>query len=276
MQLTLDGTRGSVGRAGPETSEFGGDTSCVHVTDGQGAMLILDAGSGLARLNPICDAATDRIEILLTHLHMDHIQGLGFFQPLFDPSVSVRLWGPVSSVTGLSDRLGRYLSPPLFPVRLRDLSNVELCDVRPGRFQIGPFSITADLVTHPGPTLGYRIESGESSLAYLPDHEPALGAAEFPPEPEWTSGYDLCRRVDTLVHDFQYTSEEYATRQGWGHSSMSHAVAFARHVGARRLVSFHHDPDHDDAMLEEAHSAAAAELAGPTLVPGRAGLVLDV
>ena len=271
MKITLSGTRGSVGRAGPETMAYGGDTSCVLVTADDGSTLVLDAGSGIRRLNNDFSLSPDRIDILLTHLHMDHIQGLGFFKPIFDPNSEVNLWGPVSSTMNLADRLGRYLSPPLFPVRLRDLPRVGVRDVRPGSFDIGPFSITTDLVMHPGPTLGFRIEADGASIAYLPDHEPALGSDQFPKAPEWTSGYDLSRGVDLLVHDFQYTEAEYPSRQGWGHSSVAQAVAFATQVGAGRLVTFHHDPDHDDATLDEVHDIDT----GFELIPGRAGLTIE-
>lgn len=255
---------------------YGGDTSCVQVEGEDGSVLVLDAGSGLARLNTVFDPSPARIDLLLTHLHMDHIQGLGFFGPLFDPDVEVYLWGPVSSTMNLSERLARYLSPPLFPVRLRDLPNVHPIDVRPGQFTIGSFDITADMVIHPGPTLGYRIEVGTRSLAYLPDHEPALGSDTFPKAPEWTSGHDLCEGVNLLVHDFQYTPEEYPDRQGWGHSSVDHTVAFAAQVGAERLVTFHHDPEHDDDTLDRIHRYSAAQAAGFEIIPGRAGLTLDV
>lgn len=259
-----------------ETATFGGDTSCVEVRNADGAVLVLDAGSGLVRLNPVLDPCPSRLDILLTHLHMDHIQGLGFFQPLFRPEIEVHLWGPVSSTMGLDERLVRYLSPPLFPVRLRDLPNLEVHDVRPGSITVGPFRVTADLVIHPGPTLGYRVESDGRSLAYLPDHEPALGARTFPKPPEWTSGYDLSEDVDLLIHDFQYTTEEYRERQGWGHSAMSHTVAFATQVGAGRLVTFHHDPEHDDATLDRLHDEVVAADGSPPMVAGRAGLTVEV
>lgn len=259
-----------------ETATYGGDTSCVEVRNGANEVLVLDAGSGIVRLNTVLDPCPPRLDILLTHLHMDHIQGLGFFQPLFRPDVEVHLWGPVSSTMDLTERLTRYLSPPLFPVRLRDLPNVELHDVRPGSFTVGPFRITADLVIHPGPTLGYRVDHDGRSLAYLPDHEPALAARKFPKPPDWTSGYDLCRGVDLLIHDFQYTMDEYRDRQGWGHSAMPHTLAFAQQVEARRLVTFHHDPEHDDATLDRLHDEAVDADGGPPAVAGRAGLTLDV
>lgn len=274
MQISLSGTRGSVGRAGPETNDYGGDTSCVAVSAEDGSTLILDAGSGIGRLNSRFDPPPERIDILLTHLHMDHIQGLGFFRPLFRDDIEIRIWGPVSSSRDLTERLGRYLSPPLFPVRIRDLVGLQTVDVSPGRFSIGPFEVTADFVVHPGPTLGYRIEADKASMAYLPDHEPALGAREFPKPPEWTSGYDLCRGVDVLVHDFQYTTGEYLARQGWGHSSIPHALEFTKQVGAGRLVTFHHDPDHDDASLDQLHAEASPD--GFELIPGKAGLTVAV
>ena len=275
MRLTLHGTRGSMGRAGPETMEFGGDTSCVDLVNEDGAILVLDAGSGLARLNQALDPSPARIDVLITHLHLDHLQGLGFFRPAFSEDVEVHLWGPASSTMTLSERLGRYLSPPLFPVRIRDLPALRFHDLRPGTYQVGNYEVTADLVCHPGPTLGFRITDGSSTITYLPDHEPALGG-DFPRANDWTSGFDLCHDVDLLIHDFQYTADEYEERIGWGHSSIPQTLQFARQVEAKRLVTFHHDPDHDDSMLERLHQEALASGLPFELIPGSGGLALDV
>jgi len=192
-----------------------------------------------------------RIDLLLTHLHMDHIQGLGFFEPLYERGREIHIWGPPSPTLDLRTRLARYLSPPLFPIRLRDLPcRLTLHNAPPERFEVGGLEVEAALVCHPGSTVGYRISEGTRSLAYLPDHEPALGLREFPGEPEWTSGFDLAAGADLLIHDAQYTTEEYQKRVGWGHSSIRDAIAFATVAGARRFVPFHHDPTHDDAMLD--------------------------
>ena len=129
-----------------------------------------------------------------------------------------------------------------------------------GPVPIGAFLVTAGRVCHPGPTVGYRIETGTASLAYLPDHEPALGARRFPLEPEWTSGLDLARGVDLLLHDAQYTREEYPRHVGWGHSTIHDALAFARLAGVKHLVPFHHDPGRDDAALEAAVEAAVRDV----------------
>jgi ribonuclease BN (tRNA processing enzyme) len=275
MNLTLYGTRGSVGRAGVSTVRYGGDTSSALVLDNEGGCLLLDAGSGIAHVEDRLDDGIRRLDILLGHLHMDHIQGLGFFRPLFDPDVEVHLWGPASPTMRLAERLGRYLSPPLFPVRLRELPGVVLHDVVPGRFEVGPFVIEADLVSHPGPTLGFRIERDGSSITYLSDHEPALGV-DFPGPSRWTSGYDLAAGSDLLVHDAQYTAAEYTSRAGWGHSSFEQCLAFARHVGTRSLVTFHHDPGHSDELLDRLHDEASQRGLPFELIPGTAGKSIDI
>jgi phosphoribosyl 1,2-cyclic phosphodiesterase len=244
MKITFWGTRGSLAAPGPETTRYGGNTSCVEIRGEDGTLLILDAGTGIRRLGEAITPETKRLDILLTHLHMDHINGLGFFDPLFFPETEVHIWGPASTTMDLRSRLSRYLSPPTFPVRLRDLPcQLKLHDVVPvGRFQVGALDIRTSLVCHPGPTVGYRITEGEASVAYLSDHEPALGVRDFPEEPEWTSGFDLVEGADLLIHDAQYTHEEYPRYVGWGHSSIPHMLAFAEMAGVKTLVPFHFDP----------------------------------
>ena len=138
MRVTLFGTRGSLAAPGAETNQYGGNTSTVEVCANDGTLLVLDAGTGIRRLAKQIPLATARIDILLTHLHMDHIQGLGFFGPLYDPGVDVHIWGPASSMLRLEARLSRYLSPPLFPVHLRDLPKVVCHEVPSPPFDIGP------------------------------------------------------------------------------------------------------------------------------------------
>jgi phosphoribosyl 1,2-cyclic phosphodiesterase len=251
MKVTLWGTRGSLATPGPDTIRYGGNTVCVEVRGNDGTLLVLDAGTGIRRLGATIGPEVARLDILLTHLHMDHIQGLGFFEPLDQPGREVHIWGPPSTTLDLRTRLARYLSPPLFPVGLRDLPcQLTLHDVPLGRFAIGGLQIMAALVMHPGPTVGYRISEADVSLAYLPDHEPALGARHFPEAADWTSGFDLAAGVDLLIHDAQYSAAEYSAHVGWGHSAISHTIAFAALAGAKRLIPFHHNPDHADPMLD--------------------------
>jgi len=278
VNLVFWGTRGSVPTPGRSTSRYGGNTSCVQVDRGDPRhVVVLDAGSGIRLLGDALPDDVTRVDVLLTHLHMDHIIGLGFFAALFRPDLEVHLWGPDSTTQPLWARLTRYLSPPLFPVRLRDLPcRLELHDVPFGEFELPGLAVRSELVTHPGPTVGYRLDDGTSTLAYLSDHEPALGTTAFPPPPEWTSGYDLAAHVDVLIHDAQYTAEEYPDHVGWGHSSIPHALAFAELADVGHLVAFHHDPGHDDDMLDHLYADAARSSHRFRLTPAREGTRLDV
>ncbi|HEX6127866.1 MAG TPA: MBL fold metallo-hydrolase [Candidatus Limnocylindria bacterium] len=275
MLVRLWGTRGSLASPGPDTVRYGGNTACVEVRTDE-ALLVLDAGTGIRPLGVSLWGHRGRIDLLLTHLHLDHLQGVGFFEPAFGPDAEVHIWGPPSTTQDLRERLSRYLSPPLFPVRLRDLGpNVTLHDVPHRPFRIGDVTVRAEAIIHPGTTIGYRIENGETSVAYLPDHEPALGAPRFPIAPEWTSGHALAEGVDLLIHDTQYTPDEYPNRVGWGHSSSEHTWAFARQARVRRLVPFHHDPSHSDELLD----AIVEELAsrdGLEVLAGTEGLELEL
>jgi ribonuclease BN (tRNA processing enzyme) len=252
----------------------------VEVRGADGTVLVLDAGTGLRRLGASLPSAPKRVDLLLTHLHLDHIQGLGFFAPLYAPETEVHIWGPASPTQSLRARLARYLSPPLFPVHLRDLScscRLALHNVPCGDFAIGEFCVSASLVCHPGPTVGYRISACSGSLAYLPDHEPALGVQRFPLPGDWTSGCALARGADLLIHDAQYTAEEYEQRIGWGHSSWRHAFAFAALVGAKHLVPFHHDPAHSDKDLDALCAEALASMKPSFAVtPGTEGLTFEL
>jgi ribonuclease BN (tRNA processing enzyme) len=152
-----------------------------------------------------------------------------------------------------------------------------LHQVPSGRFEIGEFVLSAALVCHPGPTVGYRIESPAGVLAYLPDHEPALGVPNFPNAGEWTSGYSIAVGADLLLHDAQYTSDEYRARVGWGHSAVEHTVRFAELAEVRHLVTFHHDPSHDDWALDQLTGYAAGLTSrSMTITPGAEGASFEV
>lgn len=279
MKVTLWGTRGSIASPGPDTVRYGGNTACVGVIGDDGTVIALDAGTGIRRLGASIAAEVKRVDVLLTHLHMDHIQGLGFFLPLFRPGLEVHIWGPDSTTLDLGARLKRYLSPPLFPVHLHDLPcDLHLHDaVSEGEFRIGGLDVKADLVCHPGPTVGYRITEQGRSMAYLPDHEPALICSEISGDGRWMSGYDLSKDVDLLIHDAQYTKEEYTGRVGWGHSTLEDACAFAVLTGARKLVPFHHDPTRSDEALDRMFEQLVA-MPGRTFDVGKGmeGAVFDV
>lgn len=252
MEARIWGCRGSLATPGRETLRYGGNTSCVEVRLHDGTVLVLDAGTGIRRLG--LKLARERpkvVHLLLTHLHLDHLEGLPFFAPLRAADIELYVWGPPSPVRSLRERIGRYVSPPLFPLDISDLASaITFCDVPEEEWEIGNARLTADHVVHMGPTVGYRIEENGASLTYIPDHEPALGGLLDARSWDWISGFALAHGTDVLLHDAQYTDEEYESRVGWGHSSMSDALAFARLAEAGRLVLFHHDPLHADDQLE--------------------------
>jgi phosphoribosyl 1,2-cyclic phosphodiesterase len=219
-----------------------------------------------------------RVDILLTHLHLDHIQGLGFFRPLFNPAMEVHVWGPASTTLELRTRLMRYLSAPLFPVPLRDLPcKLVLHEVPCAAARVGEFEISSSLICHPGPTVGYRVTGPGGTVAYLSDHEPALGKGRLSLPADWTSGQALAANADLLIHDAQYTDVEYAQRVGWGHSSLTHAIQFATLARARHLVAFHHDPAHDDATLDRLiDEAISREQPGFQVTTAAEGEVFDL
>ena len=278
MKVTFWGTRGSLASPSPETVRYGGNTSCISVEGSDGTVLVLDAGTGIRNLGLSLPPDLKRVNILLTHLHMDHIQGLPFFLPLRRQGVEIHIWGPASTTLNLNARLQKYLSPPLFPVNVRELSSDLHFHELPGHvIEIGEFAITAQLIIHPNPTIGYRIQCDHAAVTYLPDHEPALGSHTFPREKEWTSGYKLAEGSDMLIHDTQYTEAEYQTRIGFGHSSIRHAFQFASLTNVKQFVPFHHDPTHSDDELDRMFSQAIDEM-DPSykVIPSQEGRTLEV
>lgn len=258
MRVRFWGVRGSVPVADRSMLRYGGNTSCVEVTLSDGTELVLDAGTGIIGLGGARSSSIKRVHLLLTHLHLDHIHGLLFFSPFHDPDARIDVWGPRNTTIDLRERLGRYLSAPLSPIEIRELAaDVEFHDMPGGTWRIGPASVTAGLVSHRGPTLGYRITDGDATLCYLPDHEPGLGVPLYTQDEQWISGYALAESASLLIHDAQYSEEQYAQRKGWGHSSINDALAFAHRAHADELILFHHDPTHTDDRLDELAGSAS-------------------
>jgi phosphoribosyl 1,2-cyclic phosphodiesterase len=263
MRVRYWGARGSIPAPAPAAAGYGGNTSCVELTLSDGSEVILDAGSGIRDLGRARRRGAEPVHVLLTHLHLDHVQGLMFFGPLFEPECDVRIYGPSSLDGHLLNRLSRYISAPLAPIEIRELpARVGFMEVGTGGWRLGPALVEAAFVNHRGPTLGYRITDGDTTVVYLPDHEPALGQDLASSSPGWISGMALARDADLLIHDGQFTDAEYRSHVGWGHCGLGDALTFAQHAGVRRLSLFHHDPFHDDAALDEMEREASAASSG--------------
>jgi phosphoribosyl 1,2-cyclic phosphodiesterase len=280
MRARIWGCRGSLASPGWSTVGYGGNTSCVEVKVDDEHLLILDAGSGIRPLGlRLVEEPPQIIHILLSHLHLDHLQGLAFFAPFWSSDVELHIWGPTSPIHGLAERVASYLSPPLFPVHLSDVPSKPIFHDTPSEpWTIGRATVSGVPVSHQGPTIGIRVEADDRTLAYLPDHEPSLGVDLRTLDPEWMSGHAVAARADVLLHDAQYSSAEYHSHVGWGHSSIDHAVAFALAARVGQLVLFHHDPSHSDAHLEILRDEAAAlwTADSPPPVLAAEGTVIDL
>jgi phosphoribosyl 1,2-cyclic phosphodiesterase len=264
LNIRIWGCRGSLAAPGPSTVKYGGNTSSVEVRLGDGSLVILDAGTGIRDLGRHLASGepVKKIDLFLSHLHLDHVEGIGFFSALWDPDVELHIWGPPSPLLTLQERIVRLMSPPLFPVHLADVPCRPVYhDVPEDEFTIGSARIHVAPVAHRNATVGYRIEENGRSFAYIPDHEPALGIDLERVEPEWVSGFSVAHGADVLFHDSQYTEEEYPDHRAWGHSSIAHTVMFGQMTKVRDVVLFHHDPAHSDEELE-AHRNRAKELWG--------------
>ena len=279
LRLKIWGCRGSIATPSSATRKYGGNTSCVEVVLEGETAIVLDAGTGIRPLGlELGRRGIRHVHLFLTHLHLDHLEGLRFFAPLWDPRVTVEIWGPRSPVVSLRDRILRSFSPPLFPLDFRDIpARVTFHDLPAEPCEVAGMTVASDRVLHPGPTLGFRIEHAGSTVAYLPDHEPVLAGLDGV-SVDWLSGGALARDADVLLHDAQYGDDEYGTRIGWGHSSVGDAVAYCNAVRAGRLVLFHHEPDHSDEALEELEARARALTAPerPPPILAREGTTIDL
>jgi phosphoribosyl 1,2-cyclic phosphodiesterase len=273
--LTFWGTRGSIPTPGPHTARYGGNTPCIGVTrPGSPHHVILDAGSGLRPLGHeimLQGGGAVSADLLISHTHWDHIQGLPFFKPLSVPGSRVRIYGARQEGVGLEDILRRQMDPMVFPVPLRALAaELTVTEVERAPFEIEGFRVTPFRLRHPGTTLGYRLEArdGGREIAYVTDNELGPGG-NYPVGAEWRR--DMVAwlgGIETLVHDAMYAEHIIAARAGWGHSTPRQAVDLAAESGARRLLLFHHEPEHTDDALDRllGDTCAYARRVAPRLV----------
>lgn len=254
--VTFWGTRGSIPTPGAHTARYGGNTSCVAVSGLPEQLVILDAGSGIRLLGRELSRLSTgvmNLDILLSHTHWDHIQGLPFFQPLNTKGNSVRIYGAAQAGVPLAEILDRQMDPVVFPVPLKALAaDLTITEVVTGSFEIDGFVVEALRLRHPGTTLGYKLVpvAGGRTIAYLTDNELGAGGS-YDVAPDWrTQLVRFLGGVDTLIHDGMYSEAMIESRAGWGHSSPEQAVDLAREAGCRRLVLFHHEPENDDAAID--------------------------
>jgi phosphoribosyl 1,2-cyclic phosphodiesterase len=225
---------------------YGGNTTCVEYRCGRD-IVILDAGTGLRKLGQslLKEFPRGRINLtlLISHTHWDHIQGLPFFAPLYQARCRLRILGCEGARQSLVSALTGQMESTYFPVPFSQLpSNIEIEELQEFNFSVGHVLIQAHRANHPGQTVGYRLFSPEGIVCFFPDTEPRPGGDD-------RAMLDFVRDADVLVLDSQYDRAEYQKHNGWGHGCVDDSVALALKAGVKKLVLFHHDPDHDDKKI---------------------------
>lgn len=268
VSVTFWGTRGTIPTPGAQTARHGGNTACVEVRSGE-HLVILDAGTGIRCLGKqLVSNGAVRADLVLSHAHWDHIQGLPYFAPLFAKGNVVRVWGPQQGEVAMETILRQQMHAAVFPVPLDALAaTLEVRHVTAEPIVTPGCIITSIRVRHPANTLGYRLAAEDGrSIVYVTDDE--LGpAGDYDVGPAWRRRFvDFIRGTDLLIHDAMYTPEEYAPHAGWGHSTYVEAVELAHEAGVERLALFHHEPEHGDEEMDSIVARArevAAKLGGP-------------
>jgi CheY-like chemotaxis protein len=259
-RYALWGTRGSTPTPGARFLRHGGNTSCFCVTYGA-EKFIFDAGSGLRELGgEIMRGKRKRIHLFITHTHWDHIQGFPFFAPAYMPGFEITVWGAELFGKDLRSVFRGQLDRDYFPVQMEDMnSNLEFRHLPPPPITVGDAKISWEYSQHPGATVGYKIEVNGLRVAWVPDNEFLQGYIGDPRElsrdhalvTPYRKMIQFLSDVDVLIHEAQYTAEEYRSKIGWGHSSLVNACLLVKFAGVKRWIVTHHDPAHDDDFLEK-------------------------
>jgi len=254
MHVRFWGTRGSIPTPGHRTAIYGGNTCCVEIRTQDGTNLILDCGTGIRMLglDMVRRPAPYRIHLLIGHTHWDHIQGFPFFRPAFLPGSELNIYGSVSFQRSLEESLAGQMQYSYFPVKLQELATrIHYTELEEGFFRIGDILVETQYLNHTAPTIAYRISADGATIAYVTDHEPfwhSRGRAMHHPGDQ--RHIDFLRGADLVIHDAQYTTEEYTSKLGWGHSPTDYVTDVAMEADVTRLALFHHDPEHDDEAIK--------------------------
>lgn len=272
LKVVFWGVRGSLPVCNSHVMRYGGSTSCIEIIADNGTHLIFDGGSGLYSLSNkyMTEGTPKNLAVFITHPHWDHIQGLPFFVPAFIPGNKIVFYGCNQGSLSLRDALQQQMQTPYFPVKLSNWkADIAFTPIGETEIEVNGVTVKSAYAEHPGMTLGYRIEYKGKKVVYLPDNEPfakfsidkvcadpAAGPDELDMEAVFLEDqkkkfFGFISGADLLIHDAQYTPQEYATKSGWGHSCFEITVKVAAHGRVKHLSLFHHDPARTDAALDE-------------------------
>lgn len=249
MKVKFWGVRGSIPCPGPATQKYGGNTSCLQILGGS-EIVIVDAGTGIRELGlELMKKPPSKVHLLLTHTHWDHIQGFPFFPPIYRAGNEIHIYGPGTHEKTLEEALLFQMQHTYFPVSGVELAaKIRFTQIEEISFQIGTICVSTKFMNHPIRVLAYKFQRGNRTLVYTGDNEPYENG-----RPDHEANQEVQTFVagaDLLIADTQYTDEEYATKHGWGHSSLSHVLDLALGANVKRLALFHHEPTHTDRHLD--------------------------
>lgn len=288
LRLRFWGTRGSIPSPGPTTVRYGGNTPCVEVRTETDWLVILDAGTGIRELGRSLLASSNghgiAADIFLTHAHWDHIQGIPFFAPIFQPGNHFTIWGSKTLERSIDKVIRDQMLPVVFPVTFEQLdATIDFCEISEARHVGNGYEVTSYPVQHPGGALGFRFTSSSKqggSLVYISDNE-LNAAAVYQSRDDWKARLvDFVHGATVLVHDATYTSDEYEQHRGWGHSTYDDAVSLALDAGVEQLVLFHHRPERTDDDVDRSVEACRALVAARggrlSVIAAAEGMTLNV
>ena len=285
MKARFWGVRGSIPAPGPRTARYGGNTPCVEIRAAD-RLLIVDAGTGIRELGVslLKDAAGAPIEgsLFIGHTHWDHIQGFPFFAPLYLPTSRFTVHGVHGTTRSFAEAMAGQMHSTYFPVQMKDLASKPAFVELNAPIMVGPVKVSYHYLNHPGITIGFRFEHDGKAVSYISDHEPyaKLNAKGDFSDKEDADVARFVEGSDLLICEAQYTAAEYLIKKGWGHSTFDDVFALARKAGVKRLALFHHDPAHDDDVMDALIAACARTAAERgskiEIFAAREGLALEV
>lgn len=249
MKITCWGARGSIPVSGKEYIKYGGETTCIEIRSRAGDIIIIDAGTGIRKLgNKLVAAGESDLNILFTHAHWDHLMGFPFFKPIYSKKTSIKMYGCAYTQQSIEKVLSKSMIAPYFPVDFSQLQAAivprTVCEEP---FAIGPIAVSPIQLSHPNQGIGYKFTEDGKSFVFLTDNELTLkhsGGGDY------DDYLRFCRGADVLVHDAEYTAEQYQITKGWGHSVYSDALRLAMEAGVKQFGLFHHNQDRSDAELD--------------------------
>jgi phosphoribosyl 1,2-cyclic phosphodiesterase len=244
VRFRVWGCRGSLPVPGATTLRYGGDTSCYELSDADGWRLVIDCGSGMRALGErmMGEGPPDTLDILLSHLHFDHLIGLGFFAPLLARRTRLNVHSPLDPAV-VEAAIGRLFGPPLWPLRIAGDYPVRAVRLAPGTTAIGPAEVSSFPLNHPGGASGYRIRLGGRTICSVTDHEHGDAAVD-------AGIAEAVRDADLMIYDAAYTDREYLSRRGWGHSTWEEAARLAAASAVARTLLVHHSTQADDDEID--------------------------